>query len=220
MQTRHRVRGVVNLLNLSTPAGVVLSRLGAGSLRRGPDDLWIADAYRLPLPTAPAFTMGSVVLFRRELPGWPEDPVAAIRPALLAHEARHATQYAYCGGLLMVPAYLACAGWSWLRTGDPGSRNVFERRAGLVDGGYRERPVRPLKEAVSDLGRRVGALRSRAARGSHRRTEREAGRGQNGLHPSRGASPGTASSDRISEPVGSNRALSSDSGVGVNRSSS
>jgi hypothetical protein len=38
--------------------------------------------------------------------------------------------------------YLAAAGWSWLRTGDFASRNVFERRAGLADGGYRERPVR------------------------------------------------------------------------------
>jgi len=161
MQTHHRtgdrvsngsrIRGLVNVMNLSTPAGLAVAWLGAGSVRRGPDDLWIADRYRLPLPKAPAFTMGSVVLLRRPLPGWPEDPAAAIPPRLLAHEARHATQYAYCGGVLMVPAYLVAAGWSWVRTGDPGSRNVFERRAGLADGGYRERPVRPLAEARSEL---------------------------------------------------------------------
>jgi hypothetical protein len=40
--------------------------------------------------------------------------------------------------------YGVAAGWSWLRTGDVASRNVFERRAGLVDGGYREQPLRAL----------------------------------------------------------------------------
>jgi hypothetical protein len=34
------------------------------------------------------------------------------------------------------------AAWSWVRTGDPASRNLFERAAGLADGGYRERPLR------------------------------------------------------------------------------
>jgi len=28
-------------------------------------------------------------------------------------------------------------------TGDFGSRNIFERRAGLAEGGYTERPLRP-----------------------------------------------------------------------------
>jgi hypothetical protein len=28
-------------------------------------------------------------------------------------------------------------------TGDFGSRNIFERRAGLTDGGYADRPLRP-----------------------------------------------------------------------------
>jgi hypothetical protein len=63
---------------------------------------------------------------------------------LLDHEERHVTQYAWCGGVLMPIVYGAAAGWSWLRTGDFASRNVFERRAGLADGGYRERPLRPV----------------------------------------------------------------------------
>ena len=151
MLARHRVRGVVNVVNLSTPAGLALARVAARSVQRGPDDLWLADQYRLPLPKAPAFTLGSVILFRRPLPDRPEDRVAAIPPRLLAHEARHATQYALYGGVLMVPAYLAAAGWSWLRTGDFGSANLFERAAGLVDGGYRERPVRPASEAGAQV---------------------------------------------------------------------
>jgi hypothetical protein len=64
-------------------------------------------------------------------------------PALLAHEARHATQYAWCAGLPMLPLYFAAAGVSWLMAGDFGAWNVFERRAGLADGGYADRPLRP-----------------------------------------------------------------------------
>jgi hypothetical protein len=67
---------------------------------------------------------------------------------LLDHEERHVTQYAWCGGPVMPVLYLGAAGWSWLRTGDFASRNIFERRAGLADGGYRERPVRSSRRAV------------------------------------------------------------------------
>jgi hypothetical protein len=64
--------------------------------------------------------------------------------ALLAHEARHASQYAWCGGLVMLPLYFLAAGVSWGLTGDFGARNVFERRAGLADGGYTDKPLRPV----------------------------------------------------------------------------
>jgi hypothetical protein len=36
----------------------------------------------------------------------------------------------------MIPLYLLASGWSLLRGGDPGVHNVFERLAGLEDGGY------------------------------------------------------------------------------------
>src|SRR5712664_2479073 len=62
---------------------------------------------------------------------------------LFRHEARHATQYACCGGVVMVPLYLAAAAASWALTGDFGARNVFERRAGLAEGGYTDKPLRP-----------------------------------------------------------------------------
>ena len=59
----------------------------------------------------------------------------------------------------MTPLYLAAAGVSWALTGDFGARNVFERRAGLADGGYNDKPLRPRLRAlrrVSGPGRPVG----------------------------------------------------------------
>jgi hypothetical protein len=65
--------------------------------------------------------------------------VFARRPQLLRHEARHATQYAWCVGPVMLPLYAVAALWSLLRCGDAASYNVFERLAGLADGGYPDR---------------------------------------------------------------------------------
>ena len=98
----------------------------------GPDRLFIGTGYRLPVPPAPAFCLGNVIITRRD----------GLTPELLRHEARHATQYAWCGGLLMLPLYFAAAGVSWLLSGDVGAWNVFERAAGLADGGYAARPLR------------------------------------------------------------------------------
>ena len=127
----------MNLANGSTAAGVLVATAGRARLSRGPDGLVIGAGYRLPVPVAPAFTVGNVVLTRTDARS-----LAAAGP-LLAHEGRHATQYACCGGLPMIPAYLLAAAWSWALTADFGARNIFERRAGLADGGYSERPARP-----------------------------------------------------------------------------
>jgi hypothetical protein len=135
---------VANWVNLSTPSGLLLALMGAGPPRRARNGIWLVHDYRLPVPPAPAFTLGSVVLLRASLPGVGRDPVGSVSRRLLDHEERHVTQYAWCGGLLMPVAYVTAAGWSWVRTGDFASRNVFERRAGLADGGYRELPSRPL----------------------------------------------------------------------------
>jgi hypothetical protein len=97
VEARWRLRQVVNVVNLSTPLGVGLALAGRGSIRRGPDGLLLAHAVRLPA-RAPAFTVGNVVLLRLD------DAALARRPRLLVHEARHATQYACCVGLLMLPA--------------------------------------------------------------------------------------------------------------------
>jgi hypothetical protein len=128
-------RAWINLANGSTLAGLGVAALGGARVARGADRLLVGTGYRLPVPPAPAFCLGNVILTR--LPGLDSSS------ALFRHEARHATQYACCGGVLMVPLYLAAASVSWALTGDTGSRNVFERRAGLADGGYTDKPLRP-----------------------------------------------------------------------------
>lgn len=136
MTAAHRWRVAVNAINLSTVLGLLLGAAGRARFARGPEGLILGYGYRIPFPPAPAFTLGNVVLFR----GAPD--VHGRRPNLLAHESRHATQYAFCLGPVMLVLYVIAAGWSWLRTGDPASRNIFETRAGLADGGYGERPLR------------------------------------------------------------------------------
>jgi hypothetical protein len=149
MRLRLRVRQAVNLANGSTLAGLGVAAIGGAKLAPGADGLFIGTGYRLPVPPAPAFCLGSVIITRLD----------GIDPGsrLWRHEARHATQFAWSGGVLMVPLYLAAAGVSWALTGDFGSRNVFERLAGLADGGYTDKPLRPALGRVSGSGRRAGA---------------------------------------------------------------
>ena len=135
MRPRYRVRLAVNLLNGSTLAGLGAAKAGGARLARLPDGLLAGTGYRLPVPPAPAFTLGNVIISRHA--------VLAHDTALVRHEARHSTQYAWCGGLLMLPLYFTAAGVSWLLSGDFGAWNVFERAAGLADGNYAGRPVRP-----------------------------------------------------------------------------
>jgi hypothetical protein len=132
------LRARVNLANGSTLAGLCVAALGGARVGRGPDRLFVGTGYRLPVPPAPAFCLGNVIITRLD----------GLTPELLRHEARHATQYACCGGVLMVPLYLAAAATSWLLTGDTGAKNVFERRAGLADGGYADKPLRPMLQAA------------------------------------------------------------------------
>jgi len=141
---------VVNLVNGSTLAGFVVAALGGAAIARTADGLFLGTGYRLPVPPAPAFCLGNVIVTR----GNGIDP----RSPVFRHEARHATQFAWCGGVVMIPLYLAAAGVSWALTGDFGARNVFERRAGLADGGYADKPLRPvLQRRVSEQGRRAPA---------------------------------------------------------------
>ena len=134
MRLRHRVRLAVNLLNGSTLAGLAVARAGRARLAGFPDGLLVGTGYRLPVPSAPAFTLGNVIITRRA--------ALKLRTPLARHEARHCTQYAWCGGILMLPLYFAAAGVSWLVSGDVGAWNVFERGAGLADGNYTARPLR------------------------------------------------------------------------------
>jgi hypothetical protein len=138
MRGAYRVRQAVNLLNGSTLAGLLVARAGGAQPTRSADGLIVAVGYRLPVPPAPAFCLGNVIVTRLDAAG------ARGARILLGHEARHATQFACCGGVVMLPLYFLAAGVSWLLTGDFGARNVFERRAGLAGGGYADRPLRPL----------------------------------------------------------------------------
>jgi hypothetical protein len=131
-----RLRAGWNLLNGSTLAGLGLAAAVGCSLSPGPYGLLLAHGYRPRLPKASAFTVGNVVLLRRSSAGLADNPL------LLGHESRHSTQYALCLGLPFLPLYAVAALWSLWRTGDPASRNFFERRAGLRAGGYIERTVR------------------------------------------------------------------------------
>jgi hypothetical protein len=130
MTSGQRLRQIANVLNGSTPLGLLLAASARTTVRRGPRGLLIATGYRWRLPFAGAFTVGNVVLFRA---GFER---ALADPALLGHEERHSSQYAWCFGAPFLALYFLAAGWSVLRTGNPGSANMFERLAGLQAGGY------------------------------------------------------------------------------------
>ena len=133
LRPRDRLRRVVNLVFLATPAGWLLARTGHAHLRPGLHGVWVATGYRsrVPAPRAPAVTIGDVVLLRLD------DEQLARRPRLLTHEARHSGQWACWLGMLGFPvAYGVASLWSWFRIRDFARANVFEVRAGLVDGGY------------------------------------------------------------------------------------
>ncbi|GAA0378125.1 hypothetical protein GCM10009530_30920 [Microbispora corallina] len=128
MRRVHRVRQVVNYVNLSTPLGLCIARIGGATTRRGERGLVYAHGYRIPFPIAGAFTVGNVILTKHE-DGYLEG-------RLLDHESRHATQYAACVGLPMLLLYVAASALSLAICGHPASWNLFERLANLDDGGY------------------------------------------------------------------------------------
>jgi len=94
MRARLRVRQAVNLVNGSTLAGLGVAALGGAAIARSADGLLTGAGYRQAVPPAPAFCVGNVIVTRRD----------AIDPGsrLFRHEARHATQFAWCGGVLMI----------------------------------------------------------------------------------------------------------------------
>ena len=138
MTTWQRVRVIVNYVNLMTPLGVFVARIGGGERHRGPYGLVIYTGYRLPFPVAGAFTLGNVITTRYDA----EYLLAEGREALLGHEARHSVQAALLGPLFL-PLYAVASGWSWAISADLACRNPFEVWAGLEAGRYVRRPLRP-----------------------------------------------------------------------------
>ncbi|WP_344115679.1 hypothetical protein [Kribbella alba] len=139
---------VVNTLNLSTLAGVLVGLVGRARFSRGPRGLFYATGYKLRFPVAGAFTIGNLILTKHDRAYFDQQPI------LVKHEERHSWQYFCLIGLPMLPLYLLAAAWSWLRTGDPASRNLFERLASLKDGNYTERPVQPFGRTLAQTFRR------------------------------------------------------------------
>lgn len=125
-----RVRQLANLANGTTLLGLAVAVAAGTAVSKGPRGLITASGYRWRIPYAGAFTLGNVVICRIRA----EDLTS--NPALLGHEEKHCSQYAYCLGLPFLPLYFLAAGWSQLRTGNPASANFFERQAGLAAGGY------------------------------------------------------------------------------------
>lgn len=128
-----RLRQGANLVNGTTLLGLAVALAARTDLAKGPRGLLIAGGYRWRLPFAGAFTLGNVVLTRSTA------AELLARRELLRHEEKHCSQYACCLGVPFLPLYFLAAGWSVLRTGNPGTANVFERHAGLAAGGYPSR---------------------------------------------------------------------------------
>jgi hypothetical protein len=146
-----RVKLVGNFLNLSTLAGAFVGVLGRATFTRGPRGLFFANGYKLGFPVAGAFTIGNVILSKNSRSYFDD-------AALVHHEERHSWQYFCLIGLPMLPLYVVGVVISFLLTGDPASRNPFERLANLKDGGYVERPIQPLGKTVTQA---FSVLRSR-----------------------------------------------------------
>ena len=141
-----RLRSIGNVVNLSTPTGLLFAALGRATVRRQPGGLFLAEHYRLSFPVAGAFTIGNVILTRSR---W--EDLERRYPRLLDHEEAHTWQYLYCLGVPYYLAYTVCMAWSVLRTGDRASANFFERQADLAHGGYVERPHRSPLTAIRGL---------------------------------------------------------------------
>lgn len=133
-----RLRHLANWVNLTTPAGLVVALAGGARPRREDDGLFVAEGHRWAFPRAGAFTIGDVVITASTLAA-----LERSAPGVRGHEKRHAAQYAVAG-VWFLPAYLACSGWSVVRSGHPALDNPFERHAGLVTGGYLDAAGTPL----------------------------------------------------------------------------
>jgi hypothetical protein len=137
------VRFVGNFVNLSTPVGLAVAKVGRAKIKPGPRGLLLGENYRFRFPIAGAFTIGNVITTSST---W--DAMLQRYPSLIKHEEGHTWQYLYCLGLPYYIPYVLFMGWSVLRTGDRAARNYFERQAGLAIGGYVDYPVRPIGEGV------------------------------------------------------------------------
>ena len=93
-------RTLLTAVNGTTLIGLGIAVLTGAKLRPGPGGIVVAEGYRRKVPPATCFTVGSVIITRRTAE-WLLDES---RAGLLAHESRHAGQYAVFGPIFW-PAY-------------------------------------------------------------------------------------------------------------------
>lgn len=146
-----RTRAAVNWVNLMTPLGLLVARVGGATRHRGPNGLVIYAGYRRGFPIAGAFTLGNVITTKHG----PEYLLAAEKAELLGHESVHSIQSAVLGPLFL-PLYLVASGYSWAVSAEIGGHNLFEVWAGLERGNYTRGPLRPgLDRALRRLRQRL-----------------------------------------------------------------
>ena len=75
------VRFAGNFVNLSTPVGLAVARIGRATIRRGPRGLFLGEGYRFKFPIAGAFTIGNVLTTSTT---W--DKMLGTYPDLIKHE--------------------------------------------------------------------------------------------------------------------------------------
>jgi hypothetical protein len=150
MARRHVARAILTAVNGTTAVGLLVAKLGGAKLRRGRDGVLIAEGYRRRIPPATCFTVGSVIMTKRSA-DW---LLSEEKATLFGHESRHASQYAVLGPLFW-PAYWMACGYSFATVGNWGSRNYFEKHAGLEAGGYQAGVE--LRPALRRLRRRSAA---------------------------------------------------------------
>ena len=112
------LRLVGNVVNLTTPSGLVVALIGDAKIRRGPRGLFLCEGYRLKFPVAGAFTIGNVITtgstWEQQLRQYPE---------LLRHEEQHSWQYLTASACRTT--WRTSPAWPGpsVRTGDRAARN-------------------------------------------------------------------------------------------------
>jgi hypothetical protein len=145
-----KIRHFINAVTGVTLFGIIVGFFSGGKPQWNSEyGLLVFFDCKIPWRAASAMTFGDVMVCLTPPRRWAsfED----MPPGLLLHEMKHAQQYNYTLGFPYFPLYwLACA-YSWLKSGDYWSYNVFESRAGHSDGGYQKRPSRSKRKSALDL---------------------------------------------------------------------
>ena len=138
------MRWLRQLINVLT--GVTIFGLLVGFISRGKPQwnseygLLVFFDCKIPWKYASAMTFGDVVVVITPPRRWAN--FEEMPPGLLRHEMKHAEQYGFVLGFPYFPLYWLACGYSWLKSGDHWSFNIFEAKAGHEAGGYQKRPSR------------------------------------------------------------------------------